>query len=69
MKLVKYTRFNKLVRDQRGAGMVEYIILVGVVALLAIVAFKYFNTSVRTKVNQQGDTVNNINGNATATQE
>ena len=62
MKLVRYTKFNKLIRDTRGAGMVEYIILIGVVALLAIAAFKYFNTSVRTKVNQQGDTVNAING-------
>jgi hypothetical protein len=33
MKLVSLSKFNKLVRDQRGAGMVEYIILVGVVAL------------------------------------
>ena len=62
MKLVKYTRFSKLAKDTRGAGMVEYIILVGVVALLAIVAFKYFNASVKTKVNQQAETVNKING-------
>ncbi|HVW29681.1 MAG TPA: hypothetical protein VHC69_30165 [Polyangiaceae bacterium] len=62
MKLAKQSRFSKLARDQRGAGMVEYIILVGIVALLAIVAFKYFNTSVKTKVNQQADTVAKING-------
>jgi Flp pilus assembly pilin Flp len=37
--------------------MVEYLLLVGVVALLAVVAFRYFNTSVRSKVQQQGDTV------------
>jgi Flp pilus assembly pilin Flp len=61
MKLAR-SRFNGLIRDQRGAGMVEYIILVGVVALLAIAAFKYFNTSVRTKVNQQADTVDKVNG-------
>jgi pilus assembly protein Flp/PilA len=42
--------------------MVEYIILVGVVALLAIAAFRIFNTSVRTKVNQQAGSVNAING-------
>jgi len=41
--------------------MVEYIILVGVVALLAIVAFKFFNTSVREKVNNQAKTVNGVN--------
>ena len=53
---------RRLKRDTLGANMVEYIILVGVVALLAIVAFKFFNSSVRTKVNQQADSVNKING-------
>ena len=48
---------RELARDTRGAGMVEYLLLVGVVALLAVVAFRYFNTSVRSKVQQQGDTV------------
>ncbi len=53
---------RRLRRDTLGANMVEYIILVGVVALLAIVAFKFFNSSVKTKVNQQADSVNKING-------
>jgi Flp pilus assembly pilin Flp len=49
-----------LLRDQRGAGMTEYIILVGVIAMLAIVAFRFFGSSVSTKINQQAGTVNNI---------
>ncbi len=53
---------NRLKRDTLGANMVEYIILVGVVALLAIVAFRYFNSSVKEKVNQQADSVSKING-------
>jgi Flp pilus assembly pilin Flp len=54
---------KRLHRDTRGANMVEYIILVGVVALLAIAAFKYFNTSLTAKINQQADTVNTgVNG-------
>jgi Flp pilus assembly pilin Flp len=53
---------RRLKRDTLGANMVEYIILVGVVALLAIVAFKFFNSSVKTKVNQQAESVNKING-------
>jgi len=61
MKLVKANKLNKLIKDKRGAGMVEYIILVGIVALLAIAAFKAFNSSVRSKVNQQATTVTNIN--------
>jgi Flp pilus assembly pilin Flp len=53
---------RRLARNERGANMVEYIILVGIVALLAIVAFRFFNNSVKAKVNQQADSVNKING-------
>jgi Flp pilus assembly pilin Flp len=53
---------RRIKRDTLGANMVEYIILVGVVALLAIVAFRYFNTSIKDKVNEQANTVKNING-------
>jgi Flp pilus assembly pilin Flp len=55
-------KFTGLVRDSRGANMVEYIILVGVVALLAIAGFKVFNTSVKGKITEQAATVGNING-------
>ena len=48
---------RRLRGDTRGANMVEYIILVGVVALLAIVAFKAFNKSVTTKVNDEASSV------------
>jgi Flp pilus assembly pilin Flp len=49
-----------LIRDQRGAGMTEYIILVGVIALLAIAAFKVFGTSISTKVGEQSTAVDGI---------
>lgn len=53
---------NKLLRNRRGAGMTEYIILVGVIAILAITAFRFFGSSVRNKINQQGDTVEALEG-------
>ena len=53
-------RFRGLVRDRRGANMVEYIILVGIVALLAIVAFRTFNTKVKAKVTEQATAVDGI---------
>ncbi len=52
--------FNQLVRDSRGANLVEYIILVGVVALLAIGAFKTFGGSVQEKINGQAGQVKTI---------
>lgn len=51
-----------IVRDRRGANMVEYIILVGIVALFAIGAFKMFGGKVVSKVTEQGTTVGTING-------
>jgi pilus assembly protein Flp/PilA len=44
--------------------MVEYILLVGVVALIAIAGFKLFGSKVRQKVDEQGNSVGGINGQA-----
>jgi pilus assembly protein Flp/PilA len=53
------SKLQRLIKDQQGAGMTEYIILVGVIALLAIAAFQFFGDQVREKVEAQGDTVTN----------
>ncbi|MGO8995508.1 MAG: Flp family type IVb pilin [Polyangiaceae bacterium] len=53
---------TELARDQRGATMVEYVILVGVVAIAAMSAFKTFGSQVRAKIDQQADTVSIIQG-------
>ena len=51
---------QKLIRDTNGAGFVEYIILVGLVALACIAAYTTFGTDVKTKVTDQGTAVGNI---------
>ena len=51
-----------LLRDTRGANLVEYIILVGVIALIAIAGFKTFGNRVNDKVNEQAGSVGGING-------
>jgi pilus assembly protein Flp/PilA len=61
MNLVR-TKFHKLVKDTRGANLVEYILLVGIIALLTIAAAKIFNSSVKGKIQQQAGTVAKING-------
>ncbi len=53
---------RRLTRDTRGANMVEYILLVGVVALIAIAGFKLFGSKVRSKIDEQGQSVGGING-------
>lgn len=52
---------RKLVQDTRGAGFVEYIILVGVVALFCIAGYKYFGDKVTDKIKAQGDAVTGVN--------
>lgn len=57
MKTHSLARF---VRDEKGATMVEYILLVGVVALLSIVAFTAFGADVQAKIQSEGAAVTGI---------
>lgn len=56
----KRSAIRNFLRATRGANMVEYIILVGVVALLAVVGFKLFSTSVSGTVTEQGKTIEGV---------
>ena len=40
-------------RDERGGDFIEYVIIVGVVALLSIGAFTTFGTDVKTEAQEQ----------------
>lgn len=51
---------QRLLRDQRGAGLVEYIMLAGLVAIAAITAFTGFGTSVSNKISGQAGRVTTI---------
>jgi len=51
---------KRLAHDTRGAGFVEYIILVGVVALFCIAGYQYFGGKVTAKIKAQGDAVTGI---------
>lgn len=56
------TRTARLVRDQRGASLIEYVLLVGVVALLAVAGFKIFGKAVNDKISDQAKAVGTVNG-------
>ena len=53
-------KIRKLAADKRGAGLTEYIMLVGLIALFAIGAFKIFGSTVSSKINNQAGAVGNI---------
>ena len=53
-------RLRRLLRSTRGANLVEYVILVGVIALVALVGFKSFGKSVNTKIKQHQRKVQDI---------
>lgn len=48
---------RSLLRCRRGAQQVEYILLIGCVVLIAILAFRKFGFQVREKVDRQTETV------------
>jgi Flp pilus assembly pilin Flp len=48
---------GRSLNDDRGGAVVEYLILVGVVALLAIHAFTVFGTDTSTVVHAEGANV------------
>ena len=54
----KMTLANKtLVQDTRGANLVEYMMLVGLIAIIAIAGFSKFGTSVKDKIEKQAGKV------------
>lgn len=57
---IKHGKLQRLAQDTRGAGFVEYIILVGVVALFCIAGYTYFGGKVTDKIKAQGDLVTGI---------
>jgi len=52
--------WKRLLGDRRGAGFAEYIVLVGVVVLGAIVLWGQFKTKVGESTAKQGDRLNQI---------
>jgi len=54
-------KVQKFFKDSRGANLVEYIILVGVVALIALAGFKVFGKKVKGKIEEQKTKVGQIN--------
>lgn len=56
-------RCRELFADRRGAGLVEYIILVGAVALASAAAYGQFSTKVGGKITKLGDKVEQLGGN------
>ena len=58
---MKNVSVRHLLRDTRGANMVEYIILVGLVALIALVGFDQFGRNAKEKITNQATSVSGIN--------
>jgi Flp pilus assembly pilin Flp len=61
MKTTALARPRRFLRDTRGANMVEYIILTGVIALFALFAFKEMGGAMSDKTDKQTTTIGDIN--------
>ena len=53
-------RARDLVRDQRGAAITEYLIIVGLIAIICIGAYRIFGTTILGKITGQTTQVNGI---------
>jgi Flp pilus assembly pilin Flp len=51
---------NKFFKAVKGASLVEYLILVGVISLIALAGFKTFGKTVDKKIQDQGSKVSEI---------
>ena len=51
---------RRLVRDRRGAAITEYLIIVGLVALICITAYQAFGQAILAKINAQTGQVGGI---------
>jgi Flp pilus assembly pilin Flp len=54
--------WQRLRGDTRGGGLVEYIILIGVVALICIAAYQVFGETIGLKARQQAETIRTLKG-------
>ena len=50
-------QLKKFMKDDRGQGMTEYILIIVLIAIAAIVAFRYFSTQLNSKASSTADTV------------
>ena len=55
-------KLQRFARDERGAGLLEYIILAGIVAIGAVIGFQTFGGQLRDKATEQGTAVGTIPG-------
>lgn len=62
--LKKSSFVRRLARDTRGANLVEYIMLVGLIAILCIVAFNQFGGAVKAKLTEEKGAIDGINSTA-----
>lgn len=58
------TLVRRFARGTRGANLVEYIMLVGLIAILCIVAFNQFGGAVKAKLGEEKGAIDGINSTA-----
>lgn len=46
------TKENKILKNQKGQGVMEYIILTGLIGIFCLAAVKKFGKSLETRMNQ-----------------
>lgn len=53
-------QIQKLIEDKKGANLVEYILLVGLIAIVVIAAARTFGSAVSSKMDEQKGEVDSL---------
>ncbi len=53
---------KRLFREEEGQGMTEYVLIIALIALAAIVAMNYFGTAINNVFTSTGDRLNTAAG-------
>ncbi len=64
IKTTRSSALKKFVRNDKGATLMEYIMLAGLIAIVAFAGFKAFGSSVNSKISSQAGAVGGIPGTA-----
>jgi pilus assembly protein Flp/PilA len=60
VKTKRSTALAKLIRDDKGATLMEYVMLAGLIAIAAFAGFKLFGSNISSTINGQAGAVSSI---------
>ena len=55
-------RVRSIAKDRRGQGLVEYALVIALIALVAVIALNFFGTKASNMMTNTANTISNVEG-------